>query len=66
MIPQNFESWKSCITQSCKIELTDEFVLNRIKCLTDLNLIETKRIIDLYGKEHHQNLIGWFNQVLQK
>lgn len=63
MIPTNFEEWKYCITEKCHLELTEEFVLERIKILNDPTHKETKHFIKLYGKNHWQNILRWYVHV---
>lgn len=64
MIPNDYISWKHCITVDCGIELSKDFLQNRLLVLTDPNSAETKKMILLYGQMHIQNLIKWIQQAL--
>jgi hypothetical protein len=63
MIPQTFDQWKHCITVDCKINLTKDFVLQRLTVFQDTNNPETKKFESLYGKEYLQNIIHWFKKM---
>lgn len=62
MVPQTFDEWHFCITQKCKIELSKQYKIERLTILTDHNHHETKRMIELYGKSHLDNLISWYKK----
>lgn len=66
MIPQNFESWLTCITKQCGIDLTKEFAQSRMEQLTNINHPDTKRFVELYGEKHHENVTNWFKHILFK
>ncbi len=63
MIPETFEQWKSCIEKECKIELTQEFINNRLAVYRDKLNTETLKFISLYGEKHLNNVISWFERV---
>lgn len=62
MIPQTFNDWKNCIVNECKINLTREFATKRLAVYQDNKNAETQKFISLYGEQHLQNIISWFNQ----
>lgn len=64
MIPNDYISWKHCITIDCGIELNKGLLQNRLLILTDMTSAETKKMILLYGQMHIQNLIKWMQQAL--
>ncbi|MBE8712818.1 hypothetical protein [Sphingobacterium hungaricum] len=64
VIPKNFEEWKICITDKCKIKLTAEFAENRLAVYSDENIPETQRFVKLYGIEHLQNIRRWLSTIL--
>jgi hypothetical protein len=66
MIPQTFEQWKNCIVNDCKINLTKEFASQRLAVYQDKQNPETMKFIALYGEQHLQNIINWFNQIVTK
>ena len=59
MIPQTFEQWKNCITDDCKVSLTNEFVLSRLSVYLNNENPETKKFISLYGNQHYHNIVSW-------
>jgi hypothetical protein len=63
MIPQTFEQWKNCIIHDCKIDLTKEFVQERLTVYQDPKNSETQKFISLYGEKHLINIIQWFKQI---
>ncbi len=63
MIPQTFDEWKHCIINDCKINLTKEFALQRLKVYQDKTHSETKKFVSLYGDQHLNNVILWYSQV---
>ena len=64
MIPQTFEQWKSCIINDCKINLTKEFARQRLTVYQDGDNTETRKFIQLYGKQHLLNIIEWFGMII--
>jgi hypothetical protein len=66
MIPQTFEEWKNCIVNYCKINLTKEFALQRLSVYKDSKNEETRKFISLYGEQHLQNIIKWFEIILNE
>lgn len=63
MIPQNFEEWRNCIVNDCKINLTKEFAQKRLNVYRDNDHPETIKFISLYGEQHHYNIVNWLRQV---
>lgn len=63
MIPQTFEEWHNCIVNDCKINLTKEFAMQRLKVYENNTHAETKKFISLYGESHLQNIINWLNKI---
>lgn len=63
MIPQTFEQWKHCIVNDCKINLTKEFAQERLNVYQDRQQPETDKFIRLYGEQHLNNVITWFQQI---
>ncbi|WP_186454470.1 hypothetical protein [Candidatus Pantoea soli] len=61
MIPQNYQQWRHCIVNECRIELTPLYIQQRLQVLNDKSHQETKRLTFLYGKTHLEKLITWFN-----
>lgn len=63
MLARNFEEWRNCIVNDCKIELTKEFAQGRLKVYEDRNNAETKKFVKLYGENHLNNIIYWLKKV---
>ncbi len=66
MIPQTFNDWTNCIVNDCKINLTKDFAEKRLAVYQDNQNTETQKFISLYGEQHLQNIINWFNQIVTK
>ena len=65
MIPKSFQEWKTCIEVHCGIRLTPDFVQGRLAVYTDPTNDETERFLTLYGEDHLNNIIQWYDQVLK-
>jgi len=65
MLPQNFQEWKSCIEDACKIKLTPAFAQQRLAVYSDSAHKETKRFAEIYGQDHLNNIIQWYHQSLK-
>lgn len=66
VIPKNFDEWKACIEQRCGIPLTVSFARSRLVVYENQELPETRKFISLYGKEHYQNIVLWFHQIVDQ
>ena len=64
MIPQTFNDWTNCIVNDCKINLTKDFAQQRLAVYQNNRNTETQKFISLYGEQHLNNIIQWFNQVI--
>ena len=62
-MPQSYEEWHHCITVECNIRLTPEFIAERLAVWNNEELEETKRFRKLYGDDHWQATIGWFERA---
>jgi len=60
MIPQDFNEWYQCITVACGIKPDQAFILSRIEALENRNESYTESFIQLYGKQHYDNVLEWF------
>lgn len=65
MIPRNYQEWHHCIVNECRIELTEQFIQQRLDVLNNSSHQETRRLIHLYGQEHLEKLITWFTAAAQ-
>lgn len=66
MIPQSYNDWLRCITVDCKIDMTPQYVAERIAILSDAKQAETQNFKKLYGEAHLQNVVAWFGQAAVK
>lgn len=57
--PLNFEQWVHCITKKCGIPLTQEFLDERAKAMSDASNPETKKFEQLYGKDYRELVTSW-------
>lgn len=62
-IPQNYTEWRYCITVTCGLELTSEFIDKRITALENVSDFKTKQYIELYGSQYHQLVLSWFSKA---
>lgn len=65
MIPQTFEQWQNCIINDCKINLTKDFAQQRLTVYQDKKNHETQKFVSLYGEQHLQNIIHWYELILR-
>ena len=63
IIPQSYQQWRHCITVECALELTPDFIEQRIAALQDSGDHYTKQFVRLYGQEYLQRVLGWFLQA---
>ena len=67
MVPQmkldNYEDWKHCITVSCGIPLTPDYIEKRIASLKDPDDYHTQQFVKTWGDAHLQRVIGWFEKA---
>jgi len=66
MIPQTYEDWKNCLVHDCKINLTEDFVRQRLRVYSNKENFETKKFVSLYGQQHVKNIIEWFSLTLKE
>lgn len=66
MIPETYSAWRHCIVEICKLQLHAAFISERIKALQDPHDHMTRRLRELYGEDHHRQLLGWFRQAQQE
>ena len=57
------KEWHDCITEKCGIQLTLEYIQQRLKVLENISHPETLKFKELYGDEHLQMVISWFRKT---
>lgn len=60
IIPANYQQWRHCITEICRIPLTSEYIDQRLKSLTNPKDHTTQQFIQLYGEQQRQMTLQWF------
>lgn len=65
MILRNFEDWKDCIVNQCRIKLTKDFAQKRLKVYENESHTETRQFVELYGKDHLNNIIYWYKKIAE-
>ena len=63
IVPTSYEDWKHCITVSCDIPLTPQYVQERIAALSDQEDYHTRRFVEHWGQAHLDRTLGWFRQA---
>ena len=64
VFPRHYEGWKVCITEKCKIALTQSYVEKRISTLSNKNSPERKSFEEKYGAHWTETVLGYFKQAL--
>lgn len=59
----NYEDWKRCITVDCGIELTLDYIDERLTALNDPDNYHTQKFTKSYGAIHLNQVIGWFKRA---
>jgi len=61
--PNTYEEWRHCIIVECGLELTPDYISERISALQNNGDYYTQQFVKLYGQEHHQKVLAWFAQA---
>lgn len=62
-IPTTYEEWHRYITVEGGIELTPEFISQRISSLQDGKDQSSQQFAKLYGQQYLQQVLAWFVQA---
>jgi len=65
-IPMSYAEWHHCITVECGLRLTTSFIDERLAAMQNANDFRTKQFVELYGLQHHQNVLSWFQLAREK
>ncbi len=60
---RTYDDWKHCITEICKVPLTQDFVAARLKELRNPQDFNTKKFVGSWGEEHRKQVVAWFEQA---
>ena len=63
---KSYHEWVACITVDCKVELTASYIDARLKALRNPKDKHTKRYVELYGEQHLNSVIGWFERAREE
>lgn len=66
IVPTDYQSWKHCITEICRITITSEYLHERIRAMNDQNDSYTARYIELYCEQQRQLTLAWFARAQQE
>lgn len=66
LVPRDYREWKDCIVRKCGIELTPQFITKRINSLVDTKDSNTALFTSIYGENHRQMVLAWFEQALEE
>jgi hypothetical protein len=59
MICKNFQEWKDCIENKCKIQLSTHFIDERLMVYLNESDPETLKFKKLYGAAYLRNIVHW-------
>ncbi|MEM1451182.1 MAG: hypothetical protein AAGI22_18845 [Planctomycetota bacterium] len=62
----SYEDWRECIEVHCGIPLTQDFIRERLAELSDGTHPRTRDFERLYGAQHLQRTIQWFQQAAEE
>ncbi len=62
-IPKTYEEWHRYITVEGGIDLTPDYISQRITALQDEKEHSTQQFSKQYGQEYLQQVISWFKQA---
>lgn len=63
IIPHDYETWHHCITVDCGLELTPDYIQERISSLQNKKDFRTQQFVRLYGRQHRLNVLAWFQRA---
>lgn len=63
IVPTSYASWRHCIEVSCGMRLTAPWIEQRIAALEDPKDHHTARFVELWGDDHHAQVLAWFRQA---
>ena len=63
IIPHDYDTWHHCITVDCELELTPDYIQERISSLQNKKDFRTQQFVRLYGQQHRLNVLAWFQRA---
>ncbi len=64
--PTTYDEWKDCITIKCGIELTPNYVRERLDELADKKNFKTSKLIEFWGEPHYRDIVTWFQTAAEE
>ncbi|MEN0040454.1 MAG: hypothetical protein AAF764_03860 [Pseudomonadota bacterium] len=61
-----YEQWEHCITVECGLELTPDYVEQRIAALQDKSDFHTQKFVKTWGEKHRATVLARFQEAQQK
>lgn len=66
IFPQNYESWRKCITKRCNIEFSLPYLTDRVAVFSDTKNDERQKFVALYGESWTKTVFSYFEQALSQ
>lgn len=63
MTPSTYDEWRHGIDVKCGLQLTPEFVQQRLSAFHDDRAHQTQRFREMWGDEHLHQVITWFEKA---
>ena len=63
MKPSNYDEWQHCITVSCGIPLTPDYIEQRLSDLKDPSNFHTQKFKSTWGEAYLETVLGWFERA---
>lgn len=63
MTPNTYDEWRYCIEVKCGLQLTPEFVQQRLSSLRNDRDYQTQRFREMWGDGHLRQVITWFEKA---
>lgn len=60
---QSYSEWHQAITERCRINLTPDYVSQRLSALRNADDPATQEFVAKYGTAYLQQVIDWFEQA---
>lgn len=63
MIPRTYAQWQHCISVECGMDLSTDFIAQRLAVWRDAQSQESVRFRRLYGDAHWKAVLDWFERA---
>jgi len=65
IIPDSYQAWRHCIEVECRLNLSADYIRERIAALENPRDFHTQQFVSLWGEAHRQQVLIWFRQAGQ-